>query len=72
MNFRNINIFVHQLFWSSCILTNECCLCDDCLLDMATVCRYFRTARGCWYGDQCRFVHDRTCRFFKYAVTEML
>ena len=42
------------------------------LLDMATVCRYFRTARGCWYGDRCRFVHDRTCRFFKYAVTEML
>lgn len=31
---------------------------------MATVCKYFRTARGCWYGDRCRFVHDRTCRFF--------
>jgi len=32
---------------------------------MATVCRYFRTARGCRYGDQCRFFYDRTCRFFK-------
>ncbi|XP_053409317.1 uncharacterized protein LOC123561321 isoform X2 [Mercenaria mercenaria] len=23
-----------------------------------TICRFYKTPRGCWNGDQCRFVHD--------------
>ena len=29
------------------------------------LCSFYRTPRGCMYGDQCRFEHADSCRFFQ-------